>query len=103
LIIIPRKEAVDWFLLSDASCTLQEAVYYFFDHVAWCYTFYFLYHELPSFYNPLRIYFFVLVIDFADFVLTYNSVWFHIGVIPISWNVLQWIFVVYAIIYVNDE
>jgi hypothetical protein len=36
-----------------------------------------------------QVFFWLVVFDFLDFILSYNSIWFHIGGLPVSMNVLK--------------
>lgn len=87
----------DFFLLSSATCTFQEYVYYSFEHLAWCYAFYFMMKEIQM--KELKWFFWISVCDAIDYLLTYNSNW--IG--PISWNVVQTLIIVYIVISMKDE
>ena len=90
---------IDFFLLSSATCTWQEYVYYAFEHLAWCYAFYFMYNEITTVRRELKWFFWISVADMIDYLLTYNSTW--VG--PISFNVVQILIIAYVIITIPDE
>jgi len=89
----------DFFWLSDATCTVQEYVYYAFEHLAWCYAFYFMIREILFFKRELKWFFWISVGDAADYLLTYNSTW--IG--PLSYNVVQILLIAYVVISIKNE
>lgn len=85
------------FFLNNAECTPQEYVYYLCEHIAWIYAFYLMYMEIKSISRQLWYFFLISIFDSIDYLATYNSVWFRVLDIPISFNVIMvilvcWIF-----------
>jgi hypothetical protein len=77
------------FPLSDAQCTWQEYFYYTFEHFFVIYIFLFMYWEIKSIRVQLWHFVVLYVIDYLDFVLTYNSVWMTVKGFPVSFNVIE--------------
>lgn len=87
---------IDWFPFSDTECTRQEYFYYLSEHLSFLCLFYFIYRWHCQYIKELEIILLILVVDFIDYLLTYNSVWVYLGKIPISWNTLQILLMGYA-------
>lgn len=46
-------------------------------------------YEARAFRREIAIFAWIQVIDFVDYLLTNNSPWLHIGIIPVSWNTIS--------------
>lgn len=104
LLIQEDRTVHNYFPFSKAQCTSEEWVYYGFEHLIWIYVFgLMVFTNLNSIKKELEYFFMVAVIDFADYLLTYNSIWFRIGQIPISFNVLQFLIIGYVFVKANDD
>ena len=101
--LIPYGNTIDFFLFSDAKCTLQEYVYYLCEHLAWIYAFYLMFMEIKSIRQQLSFFFAMSVFDFMDYLLTYNSTWFRVLDVPISFNVIQVLFVCWIVYDARNE
>lgn len=88
--VIPSNtEPKDWFPFYDGiKLTAQWYWYYIFEKSGWIILSYMLATEERKFRLELRTFFWIQVIQLADFFLTYNTTWFHIGIIPISMNIV---------------
>lgn len=91
------------FFLSSAECSYQEYVYYLLEHMAWCYVFLLMESEIDRLKKPLFCFFVLSIADFVDFFLTYNSVWGYIGNVPISFNVVNMIGLLFIFFSTNDD
>lgn len=101
--VIPYGNTIDFFLFSNAKCTLQEYVYYLCEHLAWIYAFYLMFMEIKSIRRQLSFFFAMSVFDFMDYLLTYNSTWFRVLDVPISFNVIQVLFVCWVVYDAKNE
>ena len=100
---IPYGKSMDFFVFSDAKCTLQEYIYYMCEHMAFMYLYYFMFMEIKSVRRQLSFFFAMSVFDFFDYLLTYNSVWFRVLDVPISFNVLHVLFVCWVVYDARNE
>lgn len=46
-------------------------------------------NEASEYRGALWVFFWLIVADLVDFLLTYNSVWFHYGSFPVSMNMVK--------------
>ena len=97
------REVYDFFPLSDAKCTTQEYFYYLFEHLAWMYVFWLMFMEIKGLRSELGWFLLIAVIDFVDYLLTYNSNWAMIGEVPISWNTIQILIICLVFLNAKDE
>ena len=101
--VIPYGNTIDFFVFSDAKCTLQEYVYYMLEHLAFIYLYYLMFMEIKSIRRQLSFFFAMAVFDFMDYLLTYNSTWFRVFDVPISFNVIQVLFVCWVVYDARNE
>lgn len=101
--IVPYGKPFDFFVFSDAKCTLQEYIYYLCEHLAFVYLYYLMFMEIKSIRRQLSFFFSLSVFDFFDYLLTYNSVWFRVLDVPISFNVIQVLFVCWIVYDAKNE
>lgn len=97
------REVFDFFLLSADKCTTQEYFYYLFEHLAWVYVFWLMFMEIKGLRSELGWFLLIAVIDFVDYLLTYNSNWAMIGEVPISWNTIQILIICLVFLNAKDE
>lgn len=92
---------IDFFLFSDQKLTFQTWLYFLSEHLTVCLLAWLIKANVKGAIWPLiACYFWLEIADTVDYLLTYNSVWFHVASIPISMNVVKvLIFVTYAIRY----
>jgi hypothetical protein len=84
-----NTEPKDWFPFYDGiKLTAQWYAYYFFEHIGIIILSYIIVTEARTFRKEAAAFFWIQVASLADYVLTYNTTWFHVGMIPISMNVL---------------
>lgn len=48
-----------------------------------------IWNEATEYRDEIKIFVLLLVADFIDYLLTYNTAWFHIGEFPISMNIAK--------------
>ena len=97
------REVKDFFLLSDTRCTTQEYFYYLFEHLAWIYVFWLMFMEIRLLRTELGWFFIIALVDFVDYLLTYNSTWVMISEVPISWNTIQILIICLVFVNAKDE
>lgn len=100
---IPMEGERHNLFLSSATCTYQQYWYYLFEHLAWCYVFYLMAYEIASLRRELKILLWLSIFDFVDYLLTYNMVYFSIIGLPISFNIIQAVALVYMTLTVKSE
>lgn len=83
-----NTEAIDFFLFNDVRLTFQTYVYFIFEHLGIIILSYIIAVDTRQYKKEVYIFFWLQVLGFLDYLLTYNSTWFHIGMIPISMNVI---------------
>lgn len=79
----------DFFLFYDINLTFQTYVYFLFEHFIIIILSYIIAVESRQYKNEVRIFFWLQVLDLVDYVLTYNTPWFHVFNFPISMNVIM--------------
>jgi hypothetical protein len=85
-----NTEPKDWFPFFDGiKLTAQWYVYYIFEHLGIIILSYLVAVDSKEYRIEVRAFFWLMVANFADFLLCYNTPWFHIGLIPISMNILS--------------
>jgi len=95
------KKTFDFFILSNDKCTPQEYFYYLFEHLAWVYVFWLMFMDIKGLRSELGWFLIIALVDFIDYLLTYNSTWVMISDVPISWNTIQ--ILVICLIFVNAK
>src|SRR5688572_17816235 len=76
----------DFFLLTEKEVSVIVFVYHIFEHVAWIMISWVLVVEIPKHRPFLNAFLIVKIGDIIDYFLVYNRDWFHIGMIPVSYN-----------------
>jgi len=88
LIIPETTEAKDYFLFSDMKLYFGTYVYFIFEKLILIVLAYVIAADETVYRKEVQVFFYLMLADLFDFVLTYNSIWFHIG-IPVSMNILK--------------
>lgn len=88
LVIPPGMEPVDLFLFADQMITVQTWLYFAFEHLSLMALAFIIATEDIKYRTLVRTYFWIQVCHFVDYLLTYNSVWFHVGKFPVSMNTI---------------
>lgn len=85
-----QTEPIDWFLMYDGiKLTAQFYFYYLFEHFSVIILCYIIASEARQYKREIHIFFYIQVLQLLDFVITYNTTWFHVGTIPISMNIIS--------------
>lgn len=85
-----------------AAISVQLYVYFIYEHfriMALCLI---VASEARVFHLSCKAFFWLQVVDFFDYMATYNIVWFQLGLLPVSMNLVMpavfWLVVIYDII-----
>lgn len=85
-----QTEPIDWFPLYDGiKLTAQFYFYYLFEHIGIIILCYIIASEARQYKREVYIFFYLQVLQLLDFIITYNTTWFHVGTIPISMNIIS--------------
>lgn len=87
-LIIPETGTHQYFLYSEVKMSLKTYVYFIFEKLILIVLAYLIASEEKTYRYEVQIFFFIMVFDFLDFMLTYNSIWFRVG-FPMSMNILK--------------
>lgn len=79
----------DLFLFSNSTTNIPNYFYYICEHLALIALAYIIASEATEYQQAIKIFFWLLVIDLIDFLLTYNGVWFTIQHFPITFNLVK--------------
>ncbi len=78
----------DFFVFSDQKLTFQTYLYFLFQDITIAALSYIIAMESKEYFRLTVIYFWIQVAGLIDYVMSYNSVWFTVGPVPISVNTL---------------
>lgn len=99
--IIPNwYTPIDFFLLSDTKISGASFVYFIGERSVLIILAYILAIEAKEFQNAMWVFYWLMVADLADFILTYNGIWFSFGHFPISMNILK--ATIFGFVIVNE-
>lgn len=86
---VPYSEVTrDYFLLADQQLTLQMHVWFICEKLILVVFAWIIANEATEYRGALKIFFWLTVLKFLDYVLCYNNVWVRIWDIPFSANTL---------------
>ncbi len=92
------------FPFSPAKIRIQDYVYFFNESVIKIVLSYIIYAESIKYRFALWVFCWLMVADLFDFILTFNTVWYHIVWVPISMNTLSVVIFALSILKsYNDE
>lgn len=87
----PRGERFDPFLLSDRVIHVEDWCYYLWEHVIKIVAFYIIWQESTEYRRFFQFIYYFQWVDLIDYLLLYNEIWFWIGVVPVSANVVGFV------------
>lgn len=96
----PRGETFQPYLFSDRISHKEDYWYYLWEHACKIVLFKVIWDDSKEYQNFFKAMFWFQIIDTADYLLTYNEVWFHVIALPISANTVG--FTALAGILLND-
>lgn len=79
----------DWFPFADMKLTIQTYLYFIFERVGLIILAYIIASESKEYRGAIWCFFILIVVDLVDYLMTYNSVWFHLSGFPVSMNVVK--------------
>jgi len=89
LLLPPAIESRDWFLFSDVKLTYQTHIYFICEKLVVIMLAWIIAAEETKYKGSCKVFFWLIVADLLDYLLTYSSVWFLVGVFPVSMNVTK--------------
>lgn len=78
--------AESYFPFSDMQLYLKTHVYYIFEKLIMIVLAYIIASESKEYKQAVWVFFGLMVCDLIDYLLTYSSIWFNLGPIPVSMN-----------------
>lgn len=89
LVIPDTIQPIDYFLFSDIKLYLKTYVYFIFEKLIVLVLAYIVAAEERQFRFETQVFFWLMVADLFDYLLSYGAIWFTVGVVPISMNVVK--------------
>lgn len=89
LFVPMKQEMIDFFPLSDFKIYPVNYVYYICEKLIVIILAYVIAEESEKYRNELFIFLVLCIADMADYLLSYSSIWFHMGSIPVSMNTVK--------------
>jgi hypothetical protein len=93
------EETKDYFLLSDQRLTFQTHIWFICNRLIFVVFAYVIANESAMYRDALRVFFWIQVLKFFDYLLCYNEVWLRLYGIPFSSNTLGMLIFGLAIAY----
>lgn len=81
------------------SVSLEYYIYSIFERSVLIILAYIIANEAQEYREVIWVFFWLMVVDFLEYLLTYSSVWFTLGGFPISFNVVKCVVFGVAILY----
>lgn len=97
----PRGQNFQPFFLSSMEIPKEDYFYYLWDYAGKIILFLIIAEESKEYVNYFWWMFRFQIFDTVDYMCTYNSVWFHVGLIPVSANTVG--FVGLGLILLHDH
>lgn len=88
-LLVPVNDVMVGFLFSDMKVTVEYYVFSIFEKFVLIILAYIIANESTEYRNAIWIFFWLMVADLVDYLLTYSGIWFSIGELPISMNILR--------------
>lgn len=88
-VLVPSNNIVVKFPLSDMTVSLEYYIYSIFERSILIVLCYIIASEATEYRSAIWIFFCLVVVDLVDFLLCYNSVWFYLGIVPVSMNIVK--------------
>lgn len=73
---------------SEDTISIQAYVYFIFEHFQLMALCYIIAAEATVYRLSCQTFFWLQVADFADYLLSYNAIWFKLGLLPVSMNLI---------------
>lgn len=88
-LIVPNNDVTVGYLFSDMTVSLEFYIWSLFEKLFLIALAYVVANEATEYREALHIFLWLVIADTADMLLSYNSIWFHIGTLPVSMNTLS--------------
>ena len=88
-LLVPNNDITVGYLFSDMRVSLEYYIYSIFEKLVLICLAYVVASEATEYRGELQIFLWLLIADLVDLLLSYNSIWFHIGPLPVSMNILK--------------
>jgi len=98
---VPVGDGKIGFVFVEGSIRVVDYIYFVMEHVIKIILCYVIYAEAVKYRTALFIFLWIQVADLADFCLTFNNPWFHVGIIPVTMNTVGIVIFTFAIL--NDD
>lgn len=102
-LVIPRNNNAPTFALflfaPDDRINIQSYVYFIFEHFQLMALCYIIASEAKTYGLSCKTFFWIQVADFVDYLLSYNAVWFHAGLLPVSMNLVSVVVFGFVVLY----
>ena len=82
-----------------ATISVQAYVYFIFEHFQLMALCYIIASEAITYRLTCRAFFLLQVADFFDYMATYNTIWFNLGLLPISMNLVGVAIFMFVVLY----
>ena len=89
LITPDSDKLIAFFPFSDMKLTGQTYLYFLFEKLILIVLSYLIVTNENTYKGEVEIFFWLMVVDLFDYLFTYNSIWFHVGLLPFSMNILK--------------
>jgi len=99
-LLVPDNDLTMIYPFSDMVVSVEYWIYSVFEKAVMIILAYIIMNEATEYQYALSIFFWLMVLDLLDLILSYNSVWFSIGKFPISMNVVKAI--VFGVVIINE-
>lgn len=92
-LIVPESNNAPTYALfplrAKAEINLQTYVYFIFEHFQLMALSFIIAAEAKTYRLSCMAFFWLQVADFIDYLISYNAVWFHAGLLPVSMNLVS--------------
>lgn len=87
--LVPNNDVTMGYPFSEMVVSLEYYIYSIFEKLVMIVLAYVVASEATEYRGELKIFLWLLIADLADLLLSYNSIWFHVGAFPVSMNVIK--------------
>lgn len=88
-LLVPANDVTMGFLFSDMMVTVEYYIFSIFEKFVLIILAYIIANESTEYRNAVWIFFWLMVADLVDYLLTYSDIWFSIDELPVSMNILK--------------
>lgn len=88
-LLVPNNDVLVGYPFSDMVVSLDYYIYSIFEKFVLIVLAFVVANEATEHRDALNIFLWLMIADAVDYLLSYSSIWFHIGAFPVSMNVLK--------------